>query len=202
MSVYLGDFPTGAVVYHKWETNAADGSSVARGTVGTVRIYRNDSTTQRSSSAGVTDSAEFDSVTGIQALKVDMSDNTDAGFYAAGYEYQAVLVGAVIDGVTVNHVICSWSCQRAGGVLATLLAGVSLTSTERNATADAILGRNVAGGSSTGRLVKEALYFLRNKWAVSAGTLTVYGTDDSTPAWTGTVTNTAGANPITSNDPA
>lgn len=68
--------------------------------------------------------------------------------------------------------------------------------------ADALLGRNVAGGSSSGRLVKEALYALRNKWTVSGGTYTVYATDDSTPAWTSSVTGTAGADPLTASDPA
>lgn len=82
------------------------------------------------------------------------------------------------------------------------ISGVSLTAAAYEAAADALLGRNVAGGSSTGRLVKEALYFLRNKWTVSAGTLTVYQTDDTTSSWTATVAGTAGADPITSTDPA
>lgn len=80
--------------------------------------------------------------------------------------------------------------------------GVVLTAAERNATADAFLNRNVAGGSSTGRLVKEALYPLRNKWTVSGGTYTVYQTDDATVSWTSSVTGTAGADPITAADPA
>jgi hypothetical protein len=70
-----------------------------------------------------------------------------------------------------------------------------------NENADALLGRNVAGGSSSGRLVKEALYVLRNKVAISAGTMTVYATDDTTSAFTASVTTTAG-NPVTAIDPA
>lgn len=68
--------------------------------------------------------------------------------------------------------------------------------------ADALLGRNVSGGSSSGRTVKQAFHFIRNKWVVAAGTLTVYDTDDSTSSWTSSVTGTAGADPITGNDPA
>lgn len=79
---------------------------------------------------------------------------------------------------------------------------MALTSGERNSTADALLARNVSGGSSTGRTVKQALHFIRNKWTVSTGTLTVYDTDDSTSSWTATVTATPGADPITANDPA
>lgn len=79
--------------------------------------------------------------------------------------------------------------------------GYALTSAEENAIADALLARNVAGGSSAGRLVKEALYVLRNKTNIAAGTLTVYGTDDATPAFTAAVTTTAG-DPISQIDPA
>lgn len=67
--------------------------------------------------------------------------------------------------------------------------------------ADALLGRNVAGGSSAGRLVKEALYVLRNKTEIASGTLTVFGTDDATPAFTADVVTTAG-DPISSVDPS
>lgn len=77
----------------------------------------------------------------------------------------------------------------------------ALTAAERNSIADAILSRNVAGGSSAGRLVKEALYALRNKRSVTSGVMTVYGTDDTTPSWTATVGREA-VNPATSVDPA
>lgn len=76
--------------------------------------------------------------------------------------------------------------------------GYSLTSAEEAAIADAFLGRNVAGGSSSGRLVKEALYTLRNKVDTDAGI--VYQVDDVTTAFTFAVTTAAG-NPITVFDP-
>ena len=60
----------------------------------------------------------------------------------------------------------------------------------------------MSGGSSTGRTVKQALHFIRNKWVVSGATLTVYDTDDTTSSWTASVTGTAGADPITGNDPS
>ena len=52
------------------------------------------------------------------------------------------------------------------------------------------------------RSVVNALRFLRNKWTLVGTTLTVYKEDDTTVAWTATVGTTAGANPVTSNDPA
>lgn len=70
-----------------------------------------------------------------------------------------------------------------------------------NEIADGLLGRNVSGGSSAGRTVKQALHFLRNKWVISAGTMTVYDTDDTTSSWTSTITTTA-SNPVTTSDPS
>jgi hypothetical protein len=67
--------------------------------------------------------------------------------------------------------------------------------------ADALLGRNVAGGSSAGRTVSQALYVLRNKVSISGGTMTVYDTSDSVSAWTATLTSDAAAEPITAVDP-
>lgn len=67
--------------------------------------------------------------------------------------------------------------------------------------ADGVLARNLAGGSDGGRTVKDALRSLRNKTSISAGTLTVCEEDDSTPAWTATVTTTPG-DPLSAIDPA
>lgn len=72
--------------------------------------------------------------------------------------------------------------------------------------ADALLNRDMSTGTDSGtatvRTVRQALRFLRNKWAVSGTTLTVYKEDDTTASWTGTVTTNASADPITANDPA
>jgi hypothetical protein len=78
---------------------------------------------------------------------------------------------------------------------------MTLTAGERNSTADALLERNVAGGSSAGRKVKESLAFLRNRWTIAGDTLTVYDTDDVTVLWTAAMTRTAG-DPVSSSDPA
>jgi hypothetical protein len=70
-----------------------------------------------------------------------------------------------------------------------------------NDAADALLGRNIAGGSSTGRLVKDVFRLLRNKVTVSGGTMTVCQEDDTTEAWTASVTSDGAADPITTVDP-
>lgn len=68
--------------------------------------------------------------------------------------------------------------------------------------ADALLNRNINGGGNGTRTVEEAFAFLRNRWTVSGGTLTVYDVDDTTPLWTGAITSDASAQPIVGNNPA
>jgi hypothetical protein len=81
----------------------------------------------------------------------------------------------------------------------------TLSTTERNAISDAMLDRNMATGTDSGtttiRTMRQALRFLRNKWSITGGTLTVCKEDDTTSSWTGTVTQTAG-NPVSTIDPA
>lgn len=82
---------------------------------------------------------------------------------------------------------------------------MTLTSGERNSTADAFLNRDMSTGTDSGsptvRTVRQALRFLRNKFAIVAGTMTVYKEDDTTASWTSTLVATAG-DPISSSDPA
>jgi len=72
-----------------------------------------------------------------------------------------------------------------------------------NEFADALLNRDMSAAPETNdRSPLNALRFLRNKWSIAAGTLTVTKEDDATSAWTSTVTGDATANPIVSSDPA
>lgn len=69
--------------------------------------------------------------------------------------------------------------------------------------ADAILNRDFASVSDTNaRTLLNAARFLRNKYSVSGSTLTVTKEDDTTSAWTATLTTDAGADPVTGSDPA
>lgn len=72
--------------------------------------------------------------------------------------------------------------------------------------ADALLNRDMSVGTDSGsptvRTVRQALRFLRNKWSISGTTLTVTKEDDATASWTSTVSTSAGADPVTGNDPA
>lgn len=94
----------------------------------------------------------------------------------------------------------------AGAIDAAAIAANAITSSEfaasaQQAVADTLLGRNIGGGSSTGRIVKWALAVMVDKVDISAGAMTVYDTDDTTPLFTAAVTTAAG-NPISQIDPA
>ncbi len=145
MNGYLGDFSTGATVRVPWNASGADGASITRGTDGSIRIYKDGNTTQRTSSAGITDSEDFDSLTGVNIATIDLSDNTDAGFYAAGHDYMVVIQGAGIDGKTVNAVIGAFSIQNR-------YAGAAPSA---NAIAAAIL--DLTDGIETGYTLRQAL---------------------------------------------
>lgn len=112
---YLGDFKAGQTVYAMFPSNSAAGARVDPSTAfesADVIIYKNASTTQRTSSAGVTIATTFDTLTGIHHLSVDLSDNTDAGFYAAGNDYFAVLYpDETVDAQSVATVIAQWSIE-------------------------------------------------------------------------------------------
>ena len=64
---------------------------------------------------------------------------------------------------------------------------VALDAAGREAIADAILARNIAGGANGGRTVGEAHAFVRSRWNIVGTTLTVYANDDTTPLWTGEI---------------
>ncbi len=130
MIPYIGDFAVNSTLRYFYASNAAGGASAARTTAGTYRVYKNISTTERTSSAGITDFSGFDSVTGLNAVTIDLSNNTDAGFYAAGNDYVVVLVGAVVDSQTVNVPLFQFSiANRAPTVTVSSMAAGVITNT-------------------------------------------------------------------------
>lgn len=105
MAPYLGDFALSATVHFLWSTNGANGASITRATNGTVQVYKNNGTTQ--STTGVTDTEDFDSLTGVHACTIDLS--SDGTFYSTGANFTVVLSGATIDSQTVNAVLAHFS---------------------------------------------------------------------------------------------
>jgi hypothetical protein len=110
--------------------------------------------------------------------------------------------GATIAGIVAGGIIAS---TLASGVLtsAKFAAGAidaaALATDAGQEIADALLARNIAGGSSAGRIVSEALYPLRNRMLIQNSVGTVYQTDDSTSAWT--FSPSLGTAPLSGIDP-
>lgn len=115
MSVYLGDFAASASVHFAFTTHQSDGAPVAPSSSfesADLLIYKNASATARSSANGVTMTSPFNSKTGLHHVTIDLSDNTDAGFYAAGSNYIVVLLpDETVDSVAVTNVVAMFSIE-------------------------------------------------------------------------------------------
>ena len=155
--------------------------------------------------AGASTAADIAAVkvdTAAVKVKTDFLPSATAGaaggVFIAGTNAATTITTALTTTFTGNLTgsVASVTALAADSVTASALATDAV-----NEIADGLLGRNVSGGSSTGRTVKQALHFLRNKWSIAGGTLTVTDTDDTTASWTATVSTTAG-NPVSTVDPA
>ena len=107
--ISLGSVPASTTIYIPFTTYAGStGASVTCTglAVTDVEIYKNGSTTQRASDAGIalldTDGIDFDLITGLHGFSIDLSDNTDAGFYAVGSWYWVVVSAITVDSQTVT----------------------------------------------------------------------------------------------------
>ena len=118
----LGNIAEDATLDFMWGSNDGSGGAVTRSTDGTISVYKGNSVTQ--SVAGVTDTEDFDSLTGVHHCRIDTS--ADA-FYEVGYDYVVVLSAATIDSQTVNAPIARFSIEnrRDESFIDTILTRVS-----------------------------------------------------------------------------
>lgn len=148
MVTYLGDYDTTETVHIPFNTFSSDDPSasvtITNLAAGDVEIHKDGSVTQRASDAGVTVSIDFDGVTGNHVVAIDLSDNSDAGFYAAGSRYMVRIEGTTVDGATINAWIgmfsigCTLRPTTAGrklDVTATGAAGIDWANVENPTTA-------------------------------------------------------------------
>ncbi len=99
---YLGDYDDNEVVTFPWHTN------IAPSTDGTIKVYKKDSNNEVTIPTGITDTRDFDGKTGAHRCSINLAANS---FYAKERDYLVILSGAVIDGVTVNAVIATFSIK-------------------------------------------------------------------------------------------
>lgn len=120
-AVHHGFFNTATTRTHvrfQFTTHASAGGNVAPLSAfeaADLRIYRAAdggafSATQRSSASGITMTSPFDSLAGVHDVDIDLTDNTDSGFYDAGYLYAVMLSPdtETIDGQTITGLVLAY----------------------------------------------------------------------------------------------
>lgn len=107
---HLGDFDASAVIYGKFTTyRPSTGAAYALGGTPALSVYKDNSTTQ--STSGVTLTADFDGVTGLNHFAIDTS--ADGSFYAAGSFFDIVITTGTVDGVSVvGSVVASFTIRK------------------------------------------------------------------------------------------
>lgn len=114
MTLHLGYVAAGSTLYIPFSSYSSAGASASTTglAVTDIEIYKNGSTTQRASDAGYatldTDGLDFDGLTGINGFSIDLSDNTDTGFFASGSFYWVVVSSVTVDSQTVNFVAATF----------------------------------------------------------------------------------------------
>lgn len=138
---------------------------------------------------------------GTATLNLNESATTDllaGAFLVISTKTQGRAMTAVAGATRVATLDRNWTTTPAAGdPYAVYVGSLALTGAEL---ADSILTRNIASGSDGGRNVSSALMPLRNKVTTGGSTITVFSTDDTTSAWTGSITTAGSA--LASIDPA
>lgn len=123
-----------------------DGSSITMTNfaVGDILIYKDGSTTERASTNGYTATTDFDSKTGKHVAIIDLSDNSTAGFFAAGSEYLVAIDAVTVDSVTTGGWIARFKIGYERAIhntsIATLSSQTSFTLTTGPAEDDVFNG--------------------------------------------------------------
>ncbi len=144
---YQGDYAADATVYLYWNTfGASDESITLTGlTTSDIKIYKNGSATSRSSDAGYTlldtDGIDIDGATGCHGISIDLSDDTDSGFYTIGNEYMVMVNSVTVNAQTVRFCVATFSIENRSGVQG--VGDYAVTLTIRKLAGAAIAGLSV-----------------------------------------------------------
>lgn len=95
--MYLDDYNLSAIVDFKFTTRKSTGLPTTLSGTPAVKVYKTNSTTE--TATGVTLTADFDSVTGLNHVRIDLS--TDGTFYASGCDFSVVITAGTVDSISV-----------------------------------------------------------------------------------------------------
>lgn len=119
----VGDFAEDSTIYIKFTTTDGSGAAVAPSSAfeaADLKIYKNDSATEKSTTNGVTMTSPFDAITGLHHITIDTSNDTgDAGFWVSGADYAVILdPDETVDSQTVVGIPATFSIEnRVAGAL-------------------------------------------------------------------------------------
>lgn len=146
------------------------------------------SATQRSSANGITMTSPFDSVVGLHNVDIDLTDNTDAGFWASGYRYMVVLSpDETVDSVSVVRVLAYFEITNP--VITSITALNNLSAAQVNAevldvlNVDTFAEPGQEAPPATTTIVKKLgwLYKMaRNKLVQTSTQISIYNDDAAT----------------------
>ena len=145
MSKHLGDFDTSAVVYGKFTTyRPSTGAPYTLAGTPALSVYKDNSTTQ--STTGVTLTADFDTVTGLNHFAIDTS--ADGAFYSSGSFFDIVVTTGTVDSVSAIGMVVGSFTLRKTSALKPATAGRTLV-VDAAGLADANMVKAGPSGSGT-----------------------------------------------------
>lgn len=179
---WLGDFATSAVIDHKFTTVTTTGAPTQLAGTPAISVYKDNSTTQ--STSGVTLAVDFDTVTGLNNVRVDTS--ADGTFYSAGSNFQIVITTGTVGGTSVvGYVVGSFSLENRTNLSSTTRANL--------ATAFASTISELTGIPAANAPIWTAIKWLflksRNKVTATSSAETVFADDGVTTVATSTVSD-------------
>lgn len=148
---HLGDFDATSVIYGKFTTyRPSTGAAHALGGTPALSVYKDNGATQ--STAGVTLTADFDSVTGLNHFTIDTS--ADGSFYAAGSFFDIVITTGTVDSVSVVGSVVGSFTLRKNSALKPSTAGRTLV-VDAAGLADANTVKLGPSGSGTAQTARD-----------------------------------------------
>lgn len=193
---------TGQVTVVATATGALTSASFAAGAIDAAAIATDAITSAELSASAVQEIADC-----VLSRKLNMAGNiSDVSVTSVS---SATFTGAntYIAGDAVQFITSAPTSFTVGTKYYVIATSLTATTFQLSATAGGSAITTVSTGAFTvvpidDRTVRSALRYVRNKVGISGSTMTVSTEDDTTSAWTATLTTSPGVDPVTTLDPA
>jgi len=183
---------TGAITSTSFAAGAIDASAIATDAITSAEL----STSAVQEIADSVLSRKLNmagSISDVSVTSISSATFTGNNTYVAGDTVQFLTSAPASFTVGTKYYVISTSLTATTFQLSASLGGTAITTASTGAFTVVPIDD---------RTVRSALRYMRNKVAANTATMTVYTEDDTTTAWTSTITADASAAPITISDPA